>query len=307
MSLKVIRTAELRRDGWSDWKIRKAAARGDLVRLRRGWYADGSSSDPDLINAVRQGGAISCITALERLGVFVPSHSTPHVRRTERSYRRRGGCRAHGCHEPVLGGVDDIHTALRCAIRCMTPEWILVIVESIHVQELMTMSHILDAVAGAPRWVLQLLERLDQAESGTETLVRLWLRRLGIKMTCQVTIVGVGRVDLLIGQRLVIEVDGFEYHSSPEQFEKDRQRDRRLVALGYLVVRLSYRQVMENWDEVLPDILRIIRTRAHRRPPKGGGGLTPRPVSSRSSGLAAAAITHGHGHSDASVAVTGGR
>jgi very-short-patch-repair endonuclease len=46
-------------------------------------------------------------------------------------------------------------------------------------------------------------------------------------------------------QRLVVEVDGFRYHSSRVAFERDRARDAELAALGYRVVRVTWRQIAE--------------------------------------------------------------
>jgi very-short-patch-repair endonuclease len=55
----------------------------------------------------------------------------------------------------------------------------------------------------------------------------------------------IARVDAALpGQRLAIEVDGFEHHSSPEQFQRDRTRQNRLVALGWTVLRFT-------WDDVV--------------------------------------------------------
>lgn len=260
----VSRTRDLKADGWTDWQIRRAVDRGDLLRLRRGWYA-ATGADLDVVEAVRQGGALSCISALRRYGVFVPHHQKLHVRRAERTYRRKGGCRGHGRHAPVGRSVDSPAAALRCAVKCLPAEWIVVIIESLRCQAILSVSEILDALAGVPRWIIALLEKVDAGESGTETLVRLRLRALGIRVRCQVEIAGVGRVDLIVGDRLVIEVDGAAYHQSPEQFEKDRERDRRLTALGYTVIRLSYKQVMRGWESALADILGMIRSGIHRR------------------------------------------
>ncbi len=49
--------------------------------------------------------------------------------------------------------------------------------------------------------------------------------------------------------QLIVETDGFKYHSGREAFEDDRDRDLRLKALGFEVVRLSYRQVVEEQRE----------------------------------------------------------
>lgn len=43
--------------------------------------------------------------------------------------------------------------------------------------------------------------------------MRLRLRRRKVELRTQVTIADVGRVDLLVGERLVIEVDSKEHHT----------------------------------------------------------------------------------------------
>jgi very-short-patch-repair endonuclease len=46
-------------------------------------------------------------------------------------------------------------------------------------------------------------------------------------------------------QLLVVESDGYRYHRGRTAFEKDRDRDLKLRARGYEVLRLSYRQVFD--------------------------------------------------------------
>ena len=72
------------------------------------------------------------------------------------------------------------------------------------------------------------------------------------------------RVDLIVGDRLVLELDGQAWHDRPGDFENDRSRDRALVAAGYLVLRASYRQVMTEWSMIEEQVLRIVRRRDHR-------------------------------------------
>ena len=45
-------------------------------------------------------------------------------------------------------------------------------------------------------------------------------------------------------RRLVVEVDGFRFHSSRRAFERDRRRDADLQAAGFSVLRLTWRQVV---------------------------------------------------------------
>jgi very-short-patch-repair endonuclease len=51
-------------------------------------------------------------------------------------------------------------------------------------------------------------------------------------------------VDMLWPQQgLVVEVDGFAYHSGRAAFERDRIRDARLAASGLRVMRFTWRQL----------------------------------------------------------------
>ena len=52
-------------------------------------------------------------------------------------------------------------------------------------------------------------------------------------------------------QRLIVETDGYKYHRGRTAFEDDRVRDLKLRALGYDVIRLTHRQVMNSSEEVL--------------------------------------------------------
>jgi very-short-patch-repair endonuclease len=43
--------------------------------------------------------------------------------------------------------------------------------------------------------------------------------------------------------RLTVELDSYEYHRTRAAFERDRQRDRRLIAAGWRVVRITWRDL----------------------------------------------------------------
>jgi very-short-patch-repair endonuclease len=45
--------------------------------------------------------------------------------------------------------------------------------------------------------------------------------------------------------RLVVEIDGFAFHSSARKFESDRRRDQVLVAAGVRVMRVTWRQLTQ--------------------------------------------------------------
>jgi len=46
-------------------------------------------------------------------------------------------------------------------------------------------------------------------------------------------------------QRLIVEVDGYDTHGTRPAFERDRARDRALIAEGWRVIRLTWRQLKE--------------------------------------------------------------
>lgn len=65
-------------------------------------------------------------------------------------------------------------------------------------------------------------------------------------------------VDFLwIEQRLVVEIDGYRYHSDRSAFERDRLRGATLTAAGLRVIRFTWRQLVGE-----PEAVRVRLTRA---------------------------------------------
>jgi very-short-patch-repair endonuclease len=57
---------------------------------------------------------------------------------------------------------------------------------------------------------------------------------------------------------VIVETDGFRHHGSRAAFESDRARDAHLQALGYRVLRFTYRQVQKSPDTVVASLRRVI-------------------------------------------------
>ncbi|MFT4051705.1 MAG: DUF559 domain-containing protein [Microbacterium sp.] len=93
------------------------------------------------------------------------------------------------------------------------------------------------------------------SESGLETLLVLRLRRWGLRVRQQV-VRAARPVDLLVGDRLVIQVDGYEFQSSAKRRASDIAHDAELRLWGYTVVRLSDHQAVRQW----PATERMLRT-----------------------------------------------
>jgi very-short-patch-repair endonuclease len=67
------------------------------------------------------------------------------------------------------------------------------------------------------------------------------------------------RADIVIpDRRLVIEFDGFQYHRSKAAFQKDRERQNLFVAHGWRVLRFFNKQVRDDLDGVVGQILSLV-------------------------------------------------
>ena len=60
-------------------------------------------------------------------------------------------------------------------------------------------------------------------------------------------------------QRLVVEVDGYTFHGHRRGFERDRRRDQQLVAAGYRVIRVTWRQLRDEPIAVIASIAQALR------------------------------------------------
>ncbi len=54
------------------------------------------------------------------------------------------------------------------------------------------------------------------------------------------------RADFMVGERLIVEVDGAAYHSSPEAKAQDAERDAYMVSRGFTVLRIPAKVVLSN-------------------------------------------------------------
>ncbi len=77
------------------------------------------------------------------------------------------------------------------------------------------------------------------------------------------------RVDFILKDaRLIIELDGHNYHSTPEQLEKDAIRQRYLTRAGYSVICFTGREINRNAAACVEDVRTIYRERMQRKPAK---------------------------------------
>ena len=265
MKFGVFSLAELRQLGLDDWDVRKRVREGSLIRLRPGWYAT-PSADAAVVEAVRKGGALGCVSALRRHGLWVPpGYDGVHARFSKYGKKPHGrSCRGSGRPLPVIAALDSVPVALDCAVKCMKAEdWIVVCDSALNSANL-TVSDLQSAMGTVPYRIRELMAKCDPgSQSGTESFARLRLRAAGFKVYVQPRIPDVGRVDLRVG-RLLIECDSKEHHTSLADYQNDRHRDRKALLGRWLTMRITYDDVLYGWDDVLADVRAITRAGRHR-------------------------------------------
>jgi hypothetical protein len=262
-----LRRRDLLRLGLTDHDIRSHRRQGSLRRVRQGWYLNTRSGCSDAaVRAVRVGGWLSGFAALESYGVWVPRGYPVEVvvPRHARRLRSPGDAarlldeagteapRIRWTAEPVditrqvwrLTPVEALAGAFRVATR---EDAVIVADSALHLK--LVTSNEVDAVADRlPRERRHWTDLVDgRAESGGETAVRLRLMERGIDFEPQVVVPGVGRLDGKIGPRTFVEIDGFSVHGDRDSFERDHERGLASVLWNHRVVRMTSRQVFEEW------------------------------------------------------------
>ncbi|GED96008.1 hypothetical protein [Gordonia crocea] len=252
--------------GFSDVQIKRAVREGRLTPVRRGWYAR-DRADPDAVTAVRKGGALTCVSALDKHGLWVPPGKTRlHIRLSRHHGPARASCRGYGGPCPVDQAVDDIPHALLCAARCVPEDYWVAIADSVLRRRAVSVEELRGCMPCVPPAVERMLRKCDgRSQSGTESIARVRLRGEGFKVVVQPEVASFhGHADLRIG-RLLVECDSFEFHAADrDAYRYDRYRDRKSLVGRWFTMRLTYDDVVYGWGEVLNDIREFTRADRHR-------------------------------------------
>lgn len=244
-------------------ELDRALATGQLLRVRRGWVAE-PDADPFLVAAARAGVVLTCVTQAARAGLWVLGDDTPHVAAPTHAGRvEANGAVVHWA-QPVIARhpdalTDEIENVLALVASCQPHEAALAIWESALRQGLVDLRSLerLDLPPAAGR----LCAEADPfADSGLESLVVPRLRWMRLPLRRQIWIAG-RPVDLLIGDRLVLQIDGG--HHVGAQREADIAHDAELALLGYHVIRVGYVAVVHDWPAVQARIMRAVAQGFH--------------------------------------------
>lgn len=223
-------------------RVERELHEGRLLAVGRSLVCLPELPEP-LRHALCANGVLSCASAARAHDLpLLSSHEELHVtvpRNHSRVVSSLGV--VHRRNAPALGAVTTLaRTAADCA-RCLPELDALVVVDAVLARGVTrdeVSAHLYGPGARAAREVVALAD--PGAGSSGETAGRLSLVRAGLGVETQVLIPGVGWVDILVEGRVVVEIDGFAYHSDAKQFAADRRRDAALVGMGYLVLRFTW-------------------------------------------------------------------
>ena len=225
----------------------------------RGWIYDKNSFTLDQVRAFVYNACISCVSAAPIYELPILMEERPQKTHLSVSYNR-------GMHPSKLRRFDDvcvhreqfvsdkerhthvasIGTVLERVLVCMPLKVSLPMLDAARNRGLYDVSTLTIPPTGSrlPHLREALSLSSDRARSILETVARLQLIDMGLTPQVGVWIEGVGEVDMIILGFIVIEVDGWAFHSSKEQREKDLKRDRELLRRGFIVLRFTYDDVM---------------------------------------------------------------
>ncbi len=261
-----------------DATLRYLAGKGDLTRVLPGVYASAATAptarvriaalmayDPDAVLTEAAAasvsfwpdidvGTVTCAVRHRRQpqpGIVFTRRVIPAELITERSGLRYTSVALTALDLCEAHGGDAIDRALRRRRTTLR-----------HLHRAMELTA--DRVGNRVRREL-LLDSRDEPWSAAERRLHQLLRAAGIaRMEGEPSLVLVDGASYypdarFFGRiRLLIEVDGREFHSDPDVFESDRWRQNLLILDGWCVLRFTWRMLEERPDEVVAIIRRAL-------------------------------------------------
>jgi very-short-patch-repair endonuclease len=260
MRAGVARTSTLRGAGFSRTSLHKAVAAGRIVRIRRGVYGlPGQAGALGL--ALQHNALLTCLSAAPTYRLWT-LHDSNSLHLSPGHKQTPAGTLAHGrLLHPVhpwlpVAGLADV---LIHAIRCLPETEALVMVQCATQRGDVTVDFLRRKLPGnrnaRARSVLDNL--VPRADSLLEVLANYRFRRAGLHVRRHVELPGVGEVDFLIEECLVVETDG-ETHLEPRQVKKDRKRNNATLIGGHLGLRFGYDDVVHHPERMVAQVLAVL-------------------------------------------------
>lgn len=305
---------QLVRLGARDLDLTRAVRAGDVIRARQGWYTT-LDERSTAVQAVRIGGRLTGLSAIHALGGWMLDPPPLHVSLPRNAARLRSRWNRHRRFDRARSRSVMLHwespevasrgtavsVGLRDAlVRVMldeTPETAIAALDwAKHTGLLDEIDRAeLASMVSTPRGRLATMVA-DRCDSFPESIARTRLLAAGHRVHAQVPLDGFGPIDLVIDERVALEIDGREFHAGT--FEQDSAKSLAIALAGYVPLRPSATLVLRDWDSVLRAIETLLgnsgvaappgpRTRMVLPPRRGRRAPTPEfAKSSRRAGMA---------------------
>lgn len=225
---------------------------------------------PAHAHAEAHNAVVTCVSAASEHGLPVLGRgddgrthlAVPHNRPTRSSRASTGAVTIHRERNRILTDprrpwLADVPTTLTRAITCLPLYEAVAMLDAAWFSGLWQPDDVVIPLRGPTSSLMRqaVARSRRRARSILETFARLILEDAGIEVVEGVFIQGVGEVDMIVFGRLVLETDGWRFHSTPGQRALDLARDRRLVAAGYVVLRFDYHTVMDDPQHFVAEVL----------------------------------------------------
>lgn len=266
----IAHSSQLRAAGYTTHHISCAVDSGMLSRVRRSWLVSAECS-PAFRRAAEVGGRVTCVTAARSAGLWTEkTDALVHVSvATNASRLATDAVKLHWAQGPVPTAAHTVEEPLLNVLfqtaRCLEPAQATVIWESAVRLQMVTLEELQRTKWRSTAATNVLATVGELSDAGTETRFVQLMRACGVDVVQQVWLDG-HPVDALIGKRLVVQIDGFEFHRAAKDRRRDIRADARLTLQGYTVLRFDYQQVMHDPDYVRQTVLRALAQGLHRAP-----------------------------------------
>jgi very-short-patch-repair endonuclease len=265
--------ADLAAAGLSRGAVARRVADGRLRRLHCGVFLVGPlpvarTREMAAVLACGESSVVSHRAAAAMWGIRQPRHGDVDVTVTARHPRDKRGVRVHRTRHLDPQDVTrregvPITTAARTLLdlACTVDGRELArALEEAEVQRLVTRRRLTEMLARhrGHRGAKTLRAALARYDTPAFTRSEAERRMLALIRAARLPAPGANvhvnghEVDLLWPeQRLIVEVDGFAFHSTRHAFERDRTRDAQLQAAGYRVLRVTWRQIQDEPEALI--------------------------------------------------------
>lgn len=293
------RKQELVAFGANDRHLTAAVKSGEVARARNGWYSTVSTADPRF-RAMRVGGRLTGASALQAAGAWMRAVSELHVslprnaarlrsqwsRRKSLTAARQHGVVTHWDSDAVTQRGTRTSVDLRDALVAFLLD--APFEEAIAVMDWATrtarlgLSEVDAVLARLPVRLRSIGDWIDPTcDSYPESIARTRLRLRGFRVTSQVPVGWLQRIDLVVEDHVALEVDGEEHHR--DRFHKDRLKDLRITIEGRHGIRISVPMIQNWWDDIVAAIASALAARSIRPHRKLRNRYRPADESTRTS------------------------